>query len=79
MKKVINMTAKELDSLTGIEALEANKIIEAEMEIIQADYPELNDDDFCDASQNANLESDDTSFLSLFGASCEGIKMELNK
>ena len=46
-------------------------------EEIKSQYPELNDDDFADAAENASANAlDGVSFEEMFAASCEGIKSE---
>ena len=51
-------------------------IEDAEMDKIASQYPELTKSDFENAAYNADCGCEGQTFLELFAASCEGIKME---
>ena len=47
-------------------------------EEIKAQYPELTENDFCDAAENAAANPlEGVSFEEMFASSCEGIKSEI--
>ncbi len=46
------------------------------IELICKEYPDLSDDDFQDAAQNAFVECEGMTYYDLFAASCEGIRID---
>ena len=77
MTKYLDMTSEQLEGLEYVEGQVANAMIETAMSAMNSEYPELTEDDYSRAVDNAvQSPCEGMSFLDLYGGSLEGIRMD---